>query len=309
MSDRSYAAALSVAISTMERPESLGRCLDALQAGALLPSEVVIVDQSRDERTAELIRRRIGGPLRLRPVRQPPRGLGASQNEAVRQARTNVVAITDDDCIPDPAWVSTLAGLFAATDAPDLVTGRVLALPPVGDRVCPVSLRTSEEPREFTPRCMPWDVGSGNNFTVRRALFLDIGGCDERLGPGSPAQGGVDMDLFYRLLRAGARARYVPEVVVYHERETAEGRLRRRPMYGRGMGACVALRWRAGDRHALRLLGRWIALRATLAAKAVRRRRAGGLYEEWLMLRGTAAGIAHGWRYPASPNGTDDEAS
>jgi GT2 family glycosyltransferase len=287
---------LTVVISTLERPEALGRCLDALAAGATLPAEVVIVDQSRDQRTADLVERRRDGPLRIRLVRQPPLGLGASQNEGVRIAATQFVAITDDDCVPDPQWLARLSSRFGSSDPPDLITGRVLPLPGSGDRTYPVSLRTSMEPRAFDRRSMPWHVGSGNNFALCRSLFLRVGGCDERLGPGTPAQGGVDMDLFYRLLRAGARVIYDPDVLVRHERETWEGRRARRPMYGRGMGACVALRLRDGDAHALRLLGGWLMLRVRLAGKSALRRSGRGIYEEWLMLKGSAAGFIHGWR-------------
>jgi GT2 family glycosyltransferase len=287
---------LSVAISTMERPEPLERCLGALAVGTLLPAEVVLVDQSRDDHTARLVESFRTGPLRVRLLRQPPLGLGASQNEAVSQAATTVVAVTDDDCVPARNWVERLSRIFASADSPDLVTGRVLALPASGDRTYPVSLRTSGEARAFDRASMPWDVGSGNNFAVRRSAFLEIGGCDERLGPGSAARGGVDMDLFYRFLRSGARVRYDPTVLVEHERETLAGRRSRRPMYGRGMGACVAFRLRDGDRHALRLLSRWLLLRARLAARAIRRLDGRGVYEEWLMLNGTAAGLLHGWR-------------
>jgi GT2 family glycosyltransferase len=287
---------LSVAISTLERPEALSRCLDALAAGALLPAEVVIVDQSRDERTAGLVEERRGGPLRIRLVRQPRLGLGASQNEAVRSAATDFVAVTDDDCVPDPDWLARLKSLFESSDPPDLVTGRVLPLPACGEQTYPVALRTSTVPRAFDRRSMPWDVGSGNNFAVRRSLFLRAGGCDERLGPGTPAQGGVDMDLFYRLLRAGARVRYDPDVLVWHERETWEGRRARRPMYGRGMGACVGMRVREGDAHAFRLLTSWVGLRLGRIGKAARRRDTRGICEEWLMLRSTAGGLVHGLR-------------
>jgi glycosyltransferase involved in cell wall biosynthesis len=287
-------APLTVAISTLERPAALGRCLDAIAAGTRLPAEVVIVDQSRDDRTRTLVDGYREGPTTVVYHHQQSRGLGIAQNQAVELASHPVVAVTDDDCIVDAEWVATLEGLFRANPAPDLVAGRVLPLPPEGDRVFPVASRLSEEPREFNRRSMPWHVGSGNNFAVRRACYLRIGGCDERLGPGSPAQGGVDMDLFYRFLRAGALVRYEPAVLVHHERETWSGRRTRRPMYGRGMGACVGMRVRAGDSQAFRLLTRWVGLRFGLVGRAVWRRDARVLYEEWLMLRSTAGGLVHG---------------
>ncbi len=287
---------VSVAISTMERAEALARCLDSIAAGSRQPAEVVIVDQSRDDHTRELVEARGDRPLRIVYVRQEPRGLGASQNEAVRLARSPIVAVTDDDCIVDTEWIATVHGVLSASDGPDVLAGRVLPLPPTGERIYPVSSRVSEVSRDFDRKGLPWDVGSGNNFAFRRDWFLRVGGCDERLGPGSPARGGVDMDLFYRLMRAGAGVRYEPAALVYHERETWEGRRTRRPMYGRGMGAACGMRLREGDVGALGLLGKWMVLRASRIAKSVRAADARGVQEEMLMLGGTATGLLHGLR-------------
>ena len=290
------ASEVSVCISTMERPEALRRCLQAVWSGALRPLEIVVVDQSRDDRTEQVIRDAQSAGIAVRRVGQPPKGLGASQNEAVRQARGVIVAITDDDCVVDARWLAVIVQSFA--DDPELgaLGGRVLPLPGESDRTWPVSSRISTQRVDFTPRGLPWDVGSGNNFAVRRALFLKIGGCDERLGPGSPGLGGVDMDLFYRLLRSGARVCYEPDALVHHERQTLAERQARRPLYGHGMGAALALRWREGDRTAARLLVHWAGLRLGMMARAMRRCDWTAAQEEMVMLRSTMRGARHGLR-------------
>ncbi len=174
------------------------------------------------------------------------------------------------------------------------MTGRVLPREPVHPRVYAVSLRTSETRIEFSRDAMPWDIGSGNNFVVKAGWWNRVGGNDERLGPGSPGQGGVDMDVFYRLLRAGARIRYEPNLVVYHERTTREGRIARRSMYGHGMGAACMIHLRHGDWNALRMFGRWLLMRTGRMWNALRRRDGLGMYEEFLVLKGTARGVVYG---------------
>jgi GT2 family glycosyltransferase len=149
--------------------------------------------------------------------------------------------------------------------------------------------------REFSHKALPWIVGSGNNFAVKREWFAKIGGCDERLGPGSPGQGGVDMDLFYRLLRAGARIRYEPESIVYHERQNKAGRIARRWMYGHGMAACCTIWLRQHDSYAWRILGHWLGFRTWLLATAVWRRQWMPVYEELLVLTGSMKGLIYGW--------------
>ena len=285
---------VAVAISTLDREDVLARCLDSLGAGSVRPAEIVVVDQARGEGAEHLVAERRLEGMPIRYLRQRDRrGLGASQNLAVGSATTPIVAVIDDDCVADAGWLEALVRPLRDGTA-DATAGRVLPLAPVGDRVHPVSSRTATEPRTFVGKDVPWLVGSGNNFAVRREAFLAIGGCDERLGPGSPARGGVDMDLFYRLLRAGARIRYVPEALVLHERQTLAERMARRPMYGRGMGAAIALWMRQRDPYAVATLARWVALRGRLLLAAARRGNALGVREELVMLGSTVRGLAHG---------------
>jgi len=297
---------ITVAISTRGRPDALARCLDALWAGRLRPDETVVVDQSDDERTREDAERRRADGMPLVYVRNHSCGLGASQNAAFVRASHPVVAVTDDDCVPDERWLATIASWFATHPELDGVTGRVLPLPARGDRRFPVSSRTSMVPREFVSAALPWEVGSGNNFALRRATYARIGGCDVRLGPGSPAQGGVDMDLFHRLIRSGARIRYDPELVVHHERQTRAERSARRSMYGRGMGTAIALWRRAGDRSALGILGQWVLLRIARMRLAAGRGDWRDVRDEIVMLGATSRGLLSGWRLANAPGPARD---
>jgi GT2 family glycosyltransferase len=139
-------------------------------------------------------------------------------------------------------------------------------------------------------------VGTGGNFAARRDILLRCGGFDERLGAGSPGGSGEDMDLLYRLLRSGARIRYEPAAVVYHERQPRDRRLASRSSYGRGIGACCGLWLRGRDLHALSVLGGWLRMRGGMAAGALRRRQWGSVREELLVLGGTARGLVYGLR-------------
>ena len=287
---------VGVAITTLGRPHTLARCLRSLQEGSAHPAEVVVVDQSVD-RSARPVVDACDRLPDARHVGHEASGLGAGQNEAVRHTRSRIVAVLDDDCVADPEWIAEAARLLAPESAVDMIGGRVLPLDEDGSAgLHPVSSRTSRHPRGFRSRTRPWDVGSGNNFALRREWFDRIGGCDERLGPGSPGRGAVDIDLFYRLLRAGARVRYEPSLVVYHERKTRGERLARRVPYGYGMGAACAIWLRQRDWYALRVLVAWVSFRARLFTGAMRRRRWMSAWEELLVLGGTVRGFVHGMR-------------
>jgi GT2 family glycosyltransferase len=257
------------------------------------PADIVVVDQSQNDASQGVVEKRRGDGMPINYVRLTTRGLGISQNAAVARARYPMIAIIDDDCVADRRWLHVIEDTFTAAPNLAALTGRVLAQKVDGERRYPVSLRAGGVRADFCRPCSPWLVGSGNNFAVRREWFDRIGGCDERLGPGSPGQGGVDMDLFYRLLRAGASMRYEPAALVFHERQTREGRIARRRMYGRGIGACCVLWISQGELYALKVLFHWFLFRCRLLASAGLRARWESVIEECLILKGTVSGVVH----------------
>lgn len=293
-------ANLTTVIATLERPGTLARCLDALLEGDVLPVEVIIVDQSHTDETQSIVEQYKACEVRIRYMRQKRRGVSASRNAAIAQMSTGVLAVTDDDCVPDPGWIAAIDRVFALPNAPDVVTGRVLPLGPEIPGHYPASIRSNMNRLEFRGKVEPWIAGTGGNFAVRRAWLDRIGLYDERLGPGSP--GGTaaeDIDLLYRLLRAGAIVRYDPDALIYHQRQSKVQRIASRSNYGRGMGAFCGIWIRHRDRYAVQMLARWLLDHSHALAGALRRRQWMRAYEESLLLRGSFGGLVYGLRVGA----------
>ncbi|PRC47119.1 glycosyl transferase family 2, partial [Mycobacterium sp. ITM-2017-0098] len=83
--------------------------------------------------------------------------------------------------------------------------------------------------------------GTGANFAVNRDFAMGLGGFDEALGAGSPAGGGEDLDMFFRVLDAGAQLVYDPAAVVWHRhRADSDGLAAQSRTYGIGLGAWIA---------------------------------------------------------------------
>jgi GT2 family glycosyltransferase len=284
---------IAVAISTLGRADALVRCLQSLVAGTHRPTTVAVVDQSSSGAAAKAAEAFVD-LLPLMVERQAATGLAVGQNRAVELTSEPMFAVIDDDCVAAPDWLETVARVFEARPELAGVAGRVLPLGPDAPGLYPVSLRTSTVRRDLSRGALPWDVGSGNNFALRREWFDTIGGCDTRLGPGSPGRGAVDIDLFHRLLQAGGLLRYEPDAIVYHERKSHGDRLSRRVGYGHGMGAACGLWLRARDRDAGRILRAWFVLRASLLAGEVKQGHWRALPEEMLVVGSTVAGLVHG---------------
>ncbi|HZT09027.1 MAG TPA: glycosyltransferase [Chloroflexota bacterium] len=288
-------ADVSLAIATVDRPAALGRCLDGVLSADVLPAEIIVIDQSDGDATRAAVATRQRTDVDLRYVRAEQRSASAARNTGIRAASSPLFAVTDDDCVPDDDWIATLARTLAAPDGPEAVTGRVLALGPSTPGTFAVSLRQSTVRADFKGRAKPWLVGTGGNFAARREWLQRVAGYDERLGPGSPGKAAEDMDLIYRLLRAGARIRYEPDAVIYHERKSLADRRASRRTYGYGMGAFFALALRSGDVGMVAPLTSWLLGQSLTLGRALAARRAEDARHPALSIRGLAAGMAYGW--------------
>jgi GT2 family glycosyltransferase len=289
------APGIAVAVATLDRPDLLARCLDAVLSGETVPAEVVVVDQGSHPHTPAVVAER-GRDIPVAYVHQERDGLSASRNAALETARAQVLVTTDDDCVPAPGWLAAIGRTFAEAPAPQSVTGRVLPLGPDRPGFYALSSRTSMARAELSNGAPPWTAGTGANFAVERSWAERIGGWDERLGAGSGGGAGEDVDFLYRLLRAGGRVIYEPDALVYHERHAADRRRATRLSYGRGVGACCGLYLRRRDPGGTRLLAQWTSLRTRMAGRALAHGEWRALGEELLVARGTLAGLVYGLR-------------
>ncbi|CAG0970165.1 partial heptose III glucuronosyltransferase, partial [Gammaproteobacteria bacterium] len=95
----------SVVIPTFNRKDILRQCLKSLQAQDFTDFEVLVVDGGNDG-TEEMLAREFPGFRYLREERSGP---SVARNLGIEQATGEIVAFTDDDCLPPPDWLSKMA--------------------------------------------------------------------------------------------------------------------------------------------------------------------------------------------------------
>jgi GT2 family glycosyltransferase len=100
---------VSVVVPTYKRPQSLARCLDALDSQQYQPQETIVVVRGGDTASQELVRGR-AKPVRLVLVEHP--GVVAAMNAGIATSRGDVVALTDDDSAPYPDWLARVVSVF-----------------------------------------------------------------------------------------------------------------------------------------------------------------------------------------------------
>lgn len=197
---------ISVVVPTHDRPDGLARCLDALarcgRPGTGL--EVVVVDDGGARPAAPVVER-AADALDVRCVRQERRGPAAARNRGIELASADVVALTDDDCAPEPGWADALADAVEAAGAsPVLAGGRCI------DVAGTLPSSTSEWLAAYAERRLGFVTS--NNLAAPRAALVEAGGFSERFG----APAGEDRELCRRLVREGWSIVDVPEAVVAH---------------------------------------------------------------------------------------------
>jgi GT2 family glycosyltransferase len=204
----------SLIICSRNRPGMLSETVRSVLAGREVPTELIVVDQS-DVPADHLASMWQSEACEVRYTWSPVLGLSHANNLGVRLARHDVLVFTHDDVHPDERWFGTLVRSLLAAGPRSVVTGRVPPGPPEVPGGFQQTLRTSQTPRvwEGRTRDRPLLV---LNMAMLRATYDEVGGFDERLGPGTPFPGAEDVDLGFRLLEAGYRIIYVPEAVLYH---------------------------------------------------------------------------------------------
>jgi hypothetical protein len=105
-------------------------------------------------------------------------------------------------------------------------------------------------------------LGAGANMAFRTDALRELGGFDEALDTGPAVPGGGDLDIFYRVIRAGLPLVYEPRFLVFHQhrREMSALRVQYRRSWGLGMMCfiCKCLKTDPERRvNLLRLINWW----------------------------------------------------
>ncbi len=105
---------VSVVVPTYKRPQSLARCLDALERQLHPAREILVVARVEDAASQEVVRAR-AQPVRLVLVERP--GVVAAMNAGIDASSGDVVALTDDDAVPHEDWLARMAAMYESDES------------------------------------------------------------------------------------------------------------------------------------------------------------------------------------------------
>lgn len=284
---------LNIVVATRNRSANLRSLVESLLS--LGPSsdfkwDIWIIDNNSSDETPELVRSlATREPTRIHYILETNPGKSFALNRGIRESSGEVVAFTDDDCIPGPHWLENISHEFATRSDLGIVGGRV-ELYDVRD--LPITIRTSRERLVLSNGADVFSFIAGCNMAIRREVLDKVGEFDTKLGPGSPADAADDPDYVYRAFRMGTSVEYVPDILVFHNhgrRSQFDAKALTRN-YLRGRGSFYAKHILGGDKVALKMA--YWELRPLFidSIRAMFGRETGG--EGWESLRYLLAGMS-----------------
>lgn len=213
---------ISAIVCTRNGSLTLSECLAALGRQTHPNHEVIVIDDGSTDSTSEIA---MSFPF-VRYFHQAPAGLSAARNRGAHEADGEILAYTDDDCIPDEDWLARLSAAYddeswVAAGGPNIPpaprnhTEAIVAAAPGA----PTHVLIADEEAEHLPGC---------NLSIRKAALLAVGGFRDEF-----VTAGDDVDICWRLREAGGRLRFVAAAMVWHHRRfTVRDYFRQQSGYG-----------------------------------------------------------------------------
>ena len=210
---------LSVVIPTHNRSRTLRNTLAALRGQSLAATafEVLVVDDGSKEDERRQVRAACaaaGATL----IEKEQGGLASARNRGAEAARGPILHFLDDDVLPAENSLAEHLASHAAESEPVAVVGALPFPPQVRLTAFLWYIERSghydlyKHPRKYPGGRPPMPPMNGNS-SIPRELFVRVGKYDESFRQ----YGSEDLELGYRLARAGVRFVYNPRAIGYHD--------------------------------------------------------------------------------------------
>lgn len=235
-------------------------CLPTVRAGSIRDAieailhqtsdqwELIVVPQGDDQEVIDLLEAYRALDRRISFVHSDQKNLSNARNVAMRAAKGDIIAFTDDDCEVAPDWVEVLIEAYTAHPEIGYLGGEVVA--PKSTR--PWQISTCPSAHVVDATYLPSRDGElapdgfymiGANFSVRREVADRVGAFDPVLGAGARFACCEDQDFGFRAAALDTGFMTTKRLVVNHTTGRRYGLrefLKHQRNYARGRGAWVA---------------------------------------------------------------------
>ncbi len=191
---------ISVVIATYNRKNLLEKTLESLinQSYPKDKYEVLVVDDGSSDGTEEMINEMMALHQNMRYIKTGNQGPAASRNVGINNAKGDIVAFIDDDCLADRDWLKEIVNSFKANKDAVGIEGKTITIP--------------EEVAPFTYQVV--NNGGGYmtcNIAYKKGILDKVGGFDTNY----PYPHNEDADLAWSVMRYG-EIYFEPKALVVH---------------------------------------------------------------------------------------------
>lgn len=197
---------ISIVVPTYRRAPLLSKCIIALSQQSFPKEdfEVIVISDGPDDETATVISSLTETTaINIKYLSLPEiRGPAAARNAGWKNAKGKLIAFTDDDCLPDPKWLTHLWQHFESIDVEPLAMSGKIVVP------------VSEEPTDYEKNTQNLETAefiTANCACSASALEI-TGGFDETFSMAWRE----DSELQFKLLEYKVPIEHVPAAVVIH---------------------------------------------------------------------------------------------
>ena len=218
---------VSVVVVTWNGRQYLEACLNGVAAQVGVTTETILVDNASTDGTVAFVHDRFPW---VRVIALPEnRGFAGGNNAGVREARGRLVALLNNDAVPEPGWLKALVSGVDEEHGFTLVTSRIVYMhdPGVIDSAGDSLLASGGAFKRHHGARVEMARESAEVFGVcgaaclmPRRVFDELGGFDEDFFASHE-----DVDLSYRARLLGYRCGYVANAVVRHHGSATIGRV------------------------------------------------------------------------------------
>lgn len=216
---------ISIVIPTYNAPEDVQRCLLSLAAVTYPSWDILIVDQSDDTRTQNVVEGLVSRIPQVRYRHRRTKGTCHARNVGLAETRGDIIGFLDHDCTVEPDWLMKVADVLDRHPQAAHIFGDVRTpdgSPEWGIEGWTPTVKTAQEFEASTIGSMhnrltlPHLTSMGAHMFVRREAAQCVGFFDVHFGPGSRFPSSEDGDYTYRTLRSGYSVVRTPAIWVAH---------------------------------------------------------------------------------------------
>jgi len=215
----------SVIIAVRNEKEYIKKCLEGVFSQDIKDDfEVTVIDGMSSDGTYELLKN-LQEKHQFTLIKNENLNAAAGRNLGIKKANGKYIVFIDGDAIPSPDWLSQIKNVFSnhnekvvGVGGPDKLPedsskkarmiGYIMTSPIArGGRFNPSTQHSLIEEERFVdhiPTC---------NLCLKKQVFEDVGFFDENFAKGQ------DLELNYRIIKAGFKIVYSPKIQVVHYRK------------------------------------------------------------------------------------------